>query len=54
LRLEGASFDVLVAWLASLQQQYGVKVDSAIIGATNAPGLVNVSLTLTHGKSPAS
>lgn len=52
LRLEGASFDVLVAWLASLQQQHGVGVDSATIGATSAPGLVNASLTLTHGKAP--
>lgn len=49
LRLEGASFDVLVAWLASLQQQYGVRVEAAMIGASNAPGLVNASLTLTHG-----
>ena len=50
LRLEGASFDVLVAWLASLQQQYGVRVDAAMIGSANAPGLVNASLTLAHGK----
>jgi general secretion pathway protein M len=49
LRLEGASFDVLITWLASLQQQYGVRVEAATIGATNAPGLVNASLTLTHG-----
>lgn len=54
LRLEGAPFDALVAWLASLQQQYGVRVEAAIIGATNAPGLVNASLTLAHGQSPAS
>lgn len=54
LRLEGAPFDVLMAWLASLQQQYGVRVDAAMIGAANAPGLVNASLTLAHGKSPAS
>lgn len=54
LRLEGASFDVLVAWLASLQQQYGVRVDAAMIGATSAPGLVNASLTLAHGKPPSS
>jgi general secretion pathway protein M len=54
LRLEGASFDVLVAWLASLQQQYGVTVEAAIIGATSAPGLVNANLTLAHGRSPAS
>jgi general secretion pathway protein M len=52
LRLEAASFDVLVAWLASLQQQHGVRVDAAMLGATNAPGLVNASITLTHGKSP--
>jgi len=54
LRLEGAPFDLLVAWLASLQQQYGVRVDAAIIGAANAPGLVNANLTLAHGQSPAS
>jgi general secretion pathway protein M len=52
LRLEAASFDVLVAWLASLQQQHGVRVDAAMLGATNAPGLVNASITLIHGKSP--
>lgn len=52
LRLEAAPFDVLVTWLASLQQQYGVRVDAAMIGATSAPGLVNASITLTHGKSP--
>jgi type II secretory pathway component PulM len=35
-----------------LQQQYGVRVDAAMIGAAGAPGLVNASITLTHGKSP--
>lgn len=54
LRLEGAPFDLLMAWLANLQQQYGVRVDGAIIGAANAPGLVNANLTLAHGQSPAS
>jgi general secretion pathway protein M len=54
LRLEGAPFDLLVAWLANLQQQHGVRVDAAIIGAASAPGLVNANLTLAHGQSPAS
>ena len=54
LRLEGAPFDLLMAWLANLQQQYGVRVDGAIIGASSAPGLVNANLTLAHGQSPAS
>jgi len=31
LRLEAASFDAVVAWLASLQQQHGVRVDAATI-----------------------
>jgi general secretion pathway protein M len=49
LRLESASFDALVAWLANLQQQYGVTVEAATIDAASAPGLVNASLTLAHG-----
>lgn len=54
LRLEAAPFDVLVAWLANLNQQYGVRVDAATIGATGAPGLVNASLTLTHAAAAGS
>lgn len=53
LRLEGAQFDVLMAWLVNLQQQYGVTVDSANLDAATAPGLVNASLTLAHGASTA-
>ena len=49
LRLEAASVDVLVTWLASLQLQHGVRVDAATIDAGSAPGLVNASLTLVHG-----
>ncbi len=47
LRIEGASFDALVTWLASLQQQHGVSIESATIGAA-APGLVNATLSLKH------
>ena len=54
LRLEAASFDALVAWLASLQQQHGVRVDAATISATSAPGLVNANLTLSNGATPTS
>lgn len=48
LRFESASFDALIAWLASLQQQYGVAVESATIGAA-APGLVNATISLSQG-----
>lgn len=53
LRLEGAPFDALIEWLANLQNQYGVSVADATIDAAAAPGLVNASITLTHGSSPA-
>ena len=52
LRLEAASFDVLVVWLASLQQQHGVRLEAATIDAGTGPGLVNASLTLAHGPAP--
>lgn len=45
LRIEAASFDTLMTWLASLQQQYGVTIESATIDAA-APGLVNATLSL--------
>lgn len=45
LRIEAASFDTLVTWLGSLQQQYGVTIESANIDAA-APGLVNATLNL--------
>jgi general secretion pathway protein M len=48
LRIEGASFDTLVTWLASLQQQYGVSIESATVGAATAPGFVNATLSLKH------
>jgi len=47
LQIEGASFDTLVTWLAALQQQHGVSIESATIGAA-APGLVNATLSLKH------
>jgi general secretion pathway protein M len=47
LRLEAASFDTLVAWLASLQQQHGIGIEAATVDAA-APGLVNATLTLTQ------
>lgn len=54
LRLEAAPFDTLVTWLATLQQQYGVTIESAAIDAAGAPGLVNASLSLAHGSAPGS
>jgi general secretion pathway protein M len=47
LRLEGVQFDAMIAWLASLQSQYGVSIEAAAVDGT-APGIVNASLTLSR------
>jgi len=47
LRIEGAPFDALVAWLGTLQSQYGVAIEAAVVGSVS-PGIVNASLTLTR------
>jgi len=46
VRLDRASFDTLVTWLARLSQQNGIHVESATIDAAGPPGLVNVGLVL--------
>jgi general secretion pathway protein M len=53
LRLEGAPFDAMIAWLATLQLRFGISVSDATIDAGSAPGLVNASVTLTHGATAA-
>ncbi len=53
LRLEGAPFDAMITWLASLQLRFGINVSDASIDAGPALGLVNASITLTHGAAAA-
>ena len=49
LRLDHAPFDGIVAWLARLSQQHGVRVESAEVEAAGEPGLVNAGLVLKPG-----
>jgi type II secretory pathway component PulM len=49
LRLQKAPFDALIAWLARLAQQNGIRVDSASIDSAGAPGLVNAAVVLRTG-----
>jgi general secretion pathway protein M len=53
LRLDGAPFDRMAAWLYALQQTYGVSVSDATIDTGAGPGLVNASITLSHGAAAA-
>ncbi len=49
IRLDRASFDSLVAWLARLSQQHGVRVESAEIEYAGEAGIVNAGLVLKAG-----
>ncbi len=46
VRLEKAPFDTLVAWLARLSEQNGIRVDSATIDNAGKPGIVNAAIVL--------
>lgn len=46
VRLEGAAFDTVVAWLANLEQQYGLSIESATIDRGARAGIVNASVIL--------
>jgi general secretion pathway protein M len=49
VRLQRASFDTLIMWLARLSQQNGIRVDSASIDQAGAPGVVNAAIVLHMG-----
>jgi general secretion pathway protein M len=49
VRLEKMPFDSLVAWLAQLNERYGVRVDSATVDAANEAGTVTATLVLHAG-----
>jgi len=49
VRLEHVPFDGMVAWLARLAQQHGVRVESAEIETAGEAGLVNAGLVLKGG-----
>lgn len=51
VRLESASFDVLVRCLGNLQQAHAIAIESATFDRTGRPGLVNASLVLSRASS---
>jgi general secretion pathway protein M len=49
VRLDRVGFDAMVAWIARLSQQHGVRVESAEIESAGEAGLVNAGLVLKAG-----
>ena len=51
VRLEGASFDMLVRWLGVLRQNDGIITSDMSVERVGGPGLVNASISL-QGPAP--
>ena len=50
VQLEAAPFDTLITWLATLDQQHGLAIDSITVDRAARPGAVNASITFSQGK----
>jgi len=48
VQLEAAPFDTLVAWLATLDERYGLSIESITLDRGARPGVVNASITFTQ------
>lgn len=51
VQLEGAPFDTVVTWLATLDQRYGLGIESITIDRTVKPGLINASITFAQSRT---
>jgi general secretion pathway protein M len=48
VQLEAAPFDTLIVWLATLDERYGVAIESITLDRAARPGVVNASITFTQ------
>jgi general secretion pathway protein M len=48
VQLEVAPFDTLVSWLATLDERYGLAIETITVDRTAQPGMVNASITFTQ------
>jgi general secretion pathway protein M len=48
VQLEAAPFDTLIVWLATLDERYGLAIESITLDRAARPGVVNASITFTQ------
>jgi general secretion pathway protein M len=48
VQLEAAPFDTLITWLATLDERYGLAIESITLDRAARPGVVNASITFTR------
>jgi general secretion pathway protein M len=50
VQLEAAPFDVMIGWMATLEQHYGLSIESVTVERAPKPGIVNASVTFSQNK----
>jgi len=48
VQLEAAPFDVLIAWLANLDEHYGLAIESITVDRAAKPGVVNANVSFAQ------
>lgn len=48
VQLESAPFDVLITWLATLEERYGFAIESISVDRAAKPGVVNANITFAQ------
>jgi general secretion pathway protein M len=48
VQVEAAPFDALVTWLATLDERYGLSIETITVDRAARPGVVNASITFTQ------
>ena len=50
VQLEAAPFDTMIAWLATLDEHYGLSIESITVDRTVRPGTVNANITFAQSQ----
>ena len=50
VQLEAAPFDVMIGWMGTLEQRYGLSIESVTVERAPKPGIVNASVTFAQNK----
>jgi len=50
VQLEAAPFDTMITWLATLDEHYGLSIESISVDRAARPGIVNANITFTQSR----
>ena len=50
VQLEGAPFDTMIAWLGTLDERYGLSIESITVDRAVRPGAVNANITFAQSR----